>query len=239
MLTLFRDFSVTGVALYFQQRIKYFMTLNKSGVLALLGIVLVAVAIAALVLPHTLPEISEGKVAHVLTRIFALFGFLFLGVATIITPFLTEVAKAFGRPFLRVHHVLAAVGIALITLHPVLNAIDRLSLLVFIPVFESWLGFWTFAGRPAFIIFYVALVASLLRSRVPQYWRPFHAMMYVVLLFGIVHANLLGEDLQNLGIMIILNLLFVASIASFAYRLYRNYQTKKKFEKLRQQKAAN
>jgi len=230
---------VTGVGLYFQQGIDYFMTLNKSGVLAILSIALIAVAIAALVLPHTLPEISEGEVAHVLTRIFALFGFLFLSVATIITPFLTEVAKAFGRPFLRVHHVLAAVGIALITLHPVFNAIDRLSLSVFIPVFNSWLGFWTFAGRPAFIIFYVAVVAALLRSRAPRYWRPFHALMYIVLLFGIVHANLIGEDLQNLGIMILLNSLFVASIASFVYKRYRNCKTRKKYEKLRQQKAAN
>ena len=215
------------------------MPLNKSGGLAILGIVLVTVAISALVLPHTLPEISEGEVAHVLTRIFALFGFLFLSVATIITPFLTEVAKAFGRPFLRVHHVLSAVGIALITLHPVLNAIDRLSLSVFIPVFDSWLAFWTFAGRPAFIIFYVAVVAALLRSRVPRYWRPFHALMYIVLLFGIVHANLYGEDLQNVGIMLILDSLFVASIASFAYKRYGNYQTRKKYEKLRQQKSAN
>ena len=215
------------------------MPLNKSGVLAILGIVLVAAAIATWVLPQTLAEMLDGEVAHVLTRVFALFGFFSLSVATIITPFLTEVARAFGRPFLRVHHVLAAVGISLITLHPVLNAIDRLSLLVFIPVFDSWLGFWAFAGRPAFILFYVALVAALLRSRVPQYWRPFHALMFIVLLFGIVHANLIGEDLQSLGIMIIFNSLFVASIASFVFKRYRNYKTRKKYEKLRQQKASN
>ena len=61
MLTLFRDFSVTGVALYFQQRIKYFMTLNKSGVLALLGIVLVAVAIAALALSAAWSVVRQAR----------------------------------------------------------------------------------------------------------------------------------------------------------------------------------
>ena len=141
------------------------MSLTKTGILLILGIILLVSAISILVLPDALPEVFEGEAAHVLTRIFALFGFLFLSIATIITPFLTEVAKAFGRPFLRVHHTLSAIGIALITLHPVMNAIDRLSLSVFIPVFDSWLGFWTFAGRLAFYVFYIAELPRCLGRR--------------------------------------------------------------------------
>ena len=207
------------------------MSLTKTGVLSILGIVLLVSAISILVLPDALPEILEGEAAHVLTRVFALFGFLFLSQATIITPFLAEVAKSFGRPFLRVHHTLSAIGIALVTLHPIMNAVNTLSLFVFIPVFDSWIGFWTFAGRLAFYIFYIAVVASLLRSKAPRYWRPFHALMYIVLLFGIVHANLIGEDLQNLGVVIILDSLFAASLASFVYKRYRSYQVRKKYGK--------
>ena len=85
-----------------------------------------------------------------------------------------------------------------------------------------------FAGRPAFIILYIALFAAVLRTKTPKYWRPFHALMYVVLLFGIVHANLIGDDFENLGIMIIFNALFLMSIASFALKRYRNHQLREK-----------
>ena len=150
------------------------------------------------------------------------------GVATLITPFLKEITQAFGKPFLRIHHAFSVLGIVFITLHPVFNAIQRLSLSVFVPRFDSWKRFWMFAGRPAFIILYIALFAALLRTKAPKYWRPFHALMYIVLLFGIVHANLIGDDFENLGIMIIFNTLFFASIASFALKRYRNFRMKLK-----------
>ena|SRR3990170_2140548 len=199
------------------------MPLKKAGVVMLLGIIALAVIIAVLVLPEALPEVAEGEWAHVLVRLFGLYGFLFLGVATLITPFLKEVTEAFGKPFLRIHHAFSILGIVFITLHPVFNAIQRLSLSVFVPRFDSWEGFWRAAGRPAFIILYVALLAAFLRAKAPKYWRPFHALMYIVLLFGIVHANLIGDDFENVGIMIIFNALFVASIAVFVIKRFRNY----------------
>jgi len=204
------------------------MPLKKTGVLAILGVVLLAVVIALLILPHILPEIVEGEAAHVLTRLFGLYGFLLLSVATLTTPFLKEVIQAFGKPFLRIHHTFAAFGIAFITLHPVLNAIDRLSLSVFLPSFDSWERFWMLAGRPAFIILYIAVAAALLRRTAPKYWRFFHALTYIVLFFGIVHANLIGEDFENIGIMLIFDALFLSSLASFTYKRYKNYQLKRK-----------
>src|SRR4030066_2138418 len=189
------------------------MPLKKTGVLAILGVILLALVITLLFLPHAMPEIAEGETAHVLTRLFGLYGFLFLSVATLTTPFLKEVTQAFGKPFLRVHHAFSAFGIAFITLHPVFNAVERLNLSVFLPRFDSWERFWMLAGRPAFIILYVAIAGALLRIKAPRYWRFFHALMYVVLLFGIVHANLLGEDFESLGIMLIFDALFLSSIA--------------------------
>jgi predicted ferric reductase len=199
------------------------MSLKRNGVSVLLGVLFLALLIAIFVLPDVLPEISEGETVHVFTRLFALYGFFFLGVATLITPFLTEVTRAFGKPFLKVHHAFSILGIVLITLHPTFNAIDRLSLSVFLPTFASWEVFWQLAGRPAFIILYVAVAAALLRAKAPKYWRFFHALMYIVLLFGIVHANLIGDDFENLGIIVIFNALFIASIVSFAYKRYKNY----------------
>jgi DMSO/TMAO reductase YedYZ heme-binding membrane subunit len=203
------------------------MPLQKNGVFVTLGVVLLALVITVQFLPHSLPEISEGEVAHVFTRLFGLYGFLFLGVATLITPFLREVTEAFGRPFLRVHHGFSVLGIVFITLHPIFNAIDRLSLAVFVPNFASWERFWMFAGRPAFIIIYIAVAAAFLRFKAPKYWRLFHALMYIALLFGIVHAHLIGEDFEILGVMLIFDALFAASIASFVFKRYRNYRIRK------------
>ena len=65
----------------------------------------------------------------------------------------------------------------------------------------------------------------------PKYWRAFHALMYAVLLFGIVHANLIGDDFQNLGILLIFNALLIASLTGFAFKRYRSYQLKKKINR--------
>ena len=195
------------------------MALKREGVLVLLGIAVLAVVIGLLVFPG-----SEEDFVHVLVMFFGLYGFLFLSLATLITPFLKEITQAFGKPFLKIHHAFSILGIVFITLHPVFNAIDRLSLSVFVPRLDSWDRFWMLAGRPAFIILYIALFAAVLRAKAPKYWRPFHALIYIVLLFGIVHANLLGDSFQNLGIVIIFDALFSAAIAGFVLKRYRNHQ---------------
>jgi predicted ferric reductase len=200
------------------------MALKREGAAFLLGIVALAVIIALLFLSSA----GEEELAHLAVRFFGLYGYLFLSVATLTTPFLKEVTQAFGKPFLKVHHSFSILGIIFITLHPVFNAIERLSLSVFVPRFDSWDLFWRLAGRPAFIILYVAVLAAILRMKAPKYWRAFHALMYVVLLFGIVHANLIGDDFENLGIMLIFNALFLASIVSFVLKRYRNYSRRLK-----------
>jgi DMSO/TMAO reductase YedYZ heme-binding membrane subunit len=201
------------------------MALKREGAIFLLLIAFLAVVIALLFLPSAL----EADPARAAVRFFGLYGFLFLGVATLTTPFLREVTQAFGKPFLKVHHVFSILGVVFITLHPVFNAIERLSLSVFVPDLGD--RFWMFAGRPAFIILYVAVLAAVLRAKAPKYWRAFHALMYVVLLFGIVHANLIGNDFENLGIMLIFNALFIASLAGFAVKRYRSYQLKRKMSR--------
>jgi predicted ferric reductase len=201
------------------------MALKREGAVFLLGITALAVIIASLFLSSA----GEEELAHLAVRFFGLYGYLFLSVATLTTPFLREVTQAFGKPFLKVHHSFSILGIVFITLHPVFNAIEHLSLSVFVPRFDLWdIPFWRLAGRPAFIILYVAVLAAILRTKAPKYWRAFHALMYIVLLFGIVHANLIGDDFQNLGIMIVFNALFLASLASFALKRYRNYSRRLK-----------
>ncbi|MCW4007987.1 MAG: hypothetical protein NWF09_04755 [Candidatus Bathyarchaeota archaeon] len=200
------------------------MPLKREGLIFLLGIAALAAAIAVLFLSST----TEAEPARLAVRFFGLYGYLFLSVATLTTPFLKEVTQAFGKSFLKVHHTFSILGIALITLHPVFNAVERLSLSVFLPNFSSWDTFWRLAGRPAFILLYVAVSAAILRAKAPKYWRFFHSLMYVVLLFGIVHANLIGTDFGNMGILLIYNGLFAASLAGFVLKRYRTHIMKKR-----------
>jgi len=199
------------------------MVLKREGVIFLLGIAALAAVVAVLFLASA----TNAEPVRLVVRFFGLYGYLFLSVATLITPFLKEVTQTFGKPFLKVHHSFSIMGIVFITLHPVFNAIERLSLSVFIPNFSSWDTFWRLAGRPAFILFYIAVFAAVLRAKAPKYWRTFHALMYVVLLFGIVHANLIGTDFENFGVMLIYNALFAAALVAFALKRYRKHLMKK------------
>ncbi len=160
-------------------------------------------------------------------RLFALNGFIALSVATILTPFLKEIKVIFGRPFIKVHHSFAAVGLVFVTLHPLLLAIGASNFGVFLPNFSSWYLFWALGGRQAFIIFLVALASVLVRRKIIRYWRVFHALMYVVLFFAIAHGNLIGTDFENPIIRITFNILFAVAIGAFILKRFRSAQLKK------------
>jgi len=199
------------------------VTLNKKGFLVLLGITALVIIISALAL-----SLPYGSPLEVVVRLFALYGYLTLSVATMTTPFLKEIPKVFGKTFIKVHHIFAIVGTASATVHPVAYAIQTLDPTVFLPSLRSWYAFWALAGRPALIIIYIALAAALVRRKMQTYWRSIHAMMYVVLFLGIVHANLIGTDFQNPVINTLFNLLFAASIAAFALKRIQRHQLKKR-----------
>jgi DMSO/TMAO reductase YedYZ heme-binding membrane subunit len=67
-----------------------------------------------------------------------------------------------------------------------------------------------------------------LRRKVVAYWRYFHAMMYVALFFGMVHANLWGRDFQNGFIVVIYDGLFAVALAAFVLKRWQFYQIKQK-----------
>ena len=135
--------------------------ITSKGYLVLIAIILLFVAITTLMILNT-PELSF----YLFIRLFALWGYTFLAIATVLTVFLKEIGKIFGRPFIKIHHVFAFTGLGLITLHPISYSIETMSTSVFKPVFDSWFGFWANAGRPAIIILYVALIAILLRKKI-------------------------------------------------------------------------
>jgi predicted ferric reductase len=184
------------------------------------------------------PLTAYSDPLYLAIRLCALYGFLALAIATTMTPFLKEITQAFGRSFVKIHHIFAMVGIICATLHPTFFAIFVADITVFIPRFDSWLIFWELAGRPALYLIYLAALAALLRSMIQKYWRYFHALMYLVLVFVIVHGNLIGTDFQNPILLVILNALFIITIGAFLLKRYQYYQRKQKIKARQAQKQA-
>lgn len=161
--------------------------LTRAGAVAAGAIVAFFLAVAAVVagLPTPTP-VTLG------IRIAALWGLLAMGIAALMTPFLVEVRRVFGSPFLRVHHVFAAFGLAAITLHPVLVAVRSSSLLVFVPTLPFLDRYAINAGRVALPLIYVAVIGALFRARFAE-WRYFHLVIYLGFLVGLLHGTLMSQ----------------------------------------------
>jgi predicted ferric reductase len=204
------------------------MTIKRQGVLLLFGISLIIAYVTITVLLTASQDLSRT-----LVRLLGLYGFVMVCIAASITPFLKEVSQFFGKSFLKIHHFFALFGLAFISLHPVSLAIGLMNASVFLPRFDSWIVFWQLAGRPALIVLYIALFAVFLRRKAPKHWRILHALMYLAILLGIVHGNLIGSDFENLPLMIILNTLAAVSLVAFFLKRYQNYRIQMKVKEIK------
>jgi len=165
-------------------------------------------------------------------RLFALNGFIALSIAAILTPFIKEVTLFFKKSFIKVHHYFAASGLLLITLHPISVVIQALNPALFLPNVGSFYLFLFYGGSVALIAIYTAFGAVLLRRKAVAYWRPFHALMYLALLFAVIHGNLAGYDFQNVYLMAIYDGLFVAVIFAFVLKRFQFYKIKAQRKKV-------
>ncbi|MCL4430225.1 MAG: hypothetical protein M1167_05685 [Chloroflexi bacterium] len=159
-------------------------------------------------------------------RLFALNGFLALSIAAMMTPFLKEITLFFKKSFVKVHHYFAAAGLLLITLHPVGVVIHALNPMLLFPNTGSFYLFLFYGGSVALIVVYVAFGAALLRKKIISYWRFFHALMYVALLFGVVHANLAGLDFRNVFFMVVYDGLFAGVLAAFVLKRWQLFRVR-------------
>ena len=179
-------------------------------------------------------------------RIFALLGLVALFISSMFTAFQKELYAAFKKPFIKIHHSTTIAGLIMITLHPVLFAIDKMisstfveGLKVFLPKFSSSYDFWSLAGRPALILIYIALIGVLLRNVMKKGWRWIHALNYIALVFGVVHGIIIGTDFygfqgkiyaSTLIITILFLLLTITTIVTFTLKriqIYKIQQRKK------------
>ncbi|MDD4255046.1 MAG: hypothetical protein PHP59_06675, partial [Methanofollis sp.] len=165
--------------------------------------------------------LTGGEPLSLLVRLLALNGYLALALAASMSPFLREIRAVFGRPFLAVHHTLAAFGLAAVLLHPLSYALLTGSLAVLFPSTWTWVEFWTYAGRPALVLILVALTAVSLRKRYPAYWRPFHMLMYAALVLGLVHALLRGTDTTGPVVRAVLGGVFLVAMGAFVAKRWQ------------------
>jgi sulfoxide reductase heme-binding subunit YedZ len=189
------------------------MSLTRKGYLvtALIMVLYAAVTTSVLLSP-------SRSVLFTAIRLAALLGLLSLSIAVIMTPFLPDIYRLFGRPFLKVHHLFAAAGLFFATLHPVLFAIALIDITVFIPLFGSLYDFLATGGRVALIALWIAFFAVLFRAAMPKYWRPVHALMYIVILLAVIHGDLIGTDFTNPFILLLFNCLALLAVGVFVVK---------------------
>jgi len=161
-------------------------------------------------------------------RFGALFGFTSMFIATLMTPFVVQLYKIFGKPFIKMHHIYSITGLILITLHPIAFAIFKLDITVFVPDFNSWYGFWSLGGRLALILIYIAVIGALLRKKVKKNWRIIHILNYVALILAYVHGVLIGTDFQNLCILVTFTIMIILSFSVLIFKRYLSFKRKKK-----------
>ena len=160
-------------------------------------------------------------------RIFALLGFTSLFIASMMSPFMVQIYKYFGKKFINIHHFFSIIGLILITIHPVAFALSKMDITVFVPVFYPFYDFWLLAGRPALILIYIAVVAGTLRNKIPIYWKHIHVLNYVALFFGLIHGILIGTDFKNPAILILFSIMTICAFCGLIYKRYTIYKRKK------------
>jgi sulfoxide reductase heme-binding subunit YedZ len=126
----------------------------------------------------------------------AMMGYLAVFLAIVSSAYMRQMLRIFGRPFIRVHHILSVTGLILLTLHPLAVAWNSATLRVFLPKFDSLTVFLQLGGRPAWYLIVVASLAALLR-RTFKSWRAIHFLNYVAFWLATAHAVMIGADFQH------------------------------------------
>jgi DMSO/TMAO reductase YedYZ heme-binding membrane subunit len=125
----------------------------------------------------------------------------------------------------------------LITLHPIMVAIQNMYPEILLPNVQSIYLFFVYVGSIALIAIYVAFAGVLVRRNFVTYWRPIHMLMYLALFFGVVHATLLGQDLiGNLAIRMVYNVLFAMVLFAFILKRWQFYKIRKRTKEFAREK---
>jgi len=183
---------------------------SKLWYLAPFGIVALLVAIVLISLRPLQPH---ETILKWFIRGAALLGYQAIFLSIVSSLYMRQMLRWFGRPFVRVHHILSVTGLALIVLHPIGVAWDSLSIAVFVPAVDSWISFFTNGGRVAWYLFAIASLAALLRKGIGQNWRLIHYLTYVAFWMASAHALLLGTNTQYVAVRVVASAMATTTLA--------------------------
>lgn len=184
-------------------------TAHRIWYLALVGAVILAITILLNVL------VPYGNWLDYLIRGAALFAYQTLFVVILSTPYLREMVRFFGRPFIKVHHIATITALVLIILHPIGVAFRYGSAGVFVPTVSSISQFLANGGRADWYLLGIAALAAVTRNKWAKGWRTVHWLAYVAFLLITVHGLLLGSNLQFPAVRVVVLLMALAVVLTF------------------------
>lgn len=180
--------------------------------LAPVGIVAVLLTVAAEA------PFRGGRPIDWLVRSAALLGYQMVFVSIISSAYVVPLARLFGRPFIKLHHIASLAGLVLITLHPIGVAYNAASARVFVPDVSSLRAFLALGGRPAWYLIAIAALVAALRKPIGPAWRVIHPLSYIAFLLTTIHGNLIGSNLQAVAPRVLSILMALAVVAVFMRR---------------------
>ena len=159
----------------------------------------------------------------ILIRLTALLGAVFILTAAVTSAFSVRISHRIKKPFTRIHHPFAIIGITLIIIHPLLVAWQLKSARILVPNFTSWSSFWSLAGCPALVLLALAILAALLMRRIPRFWRWGHWLIFPFMLMAGIHGLRTGQDLGNPFIFTFLGIGLFAALGVFFYKRLKKH----------------
>ncbi|MGD9400925.1 MAG: hypothetical protein PVF95_01525 [bacterium] len=161
------------------------------------GTLILIVLIPLILVAAVLVASPSDYMLYTAIRGAAMLGYIYVFLTCLSSAFVVELSKFFGRPYMKTHHLVAIMGLTLITIHGATVAWDSLSAAVLLPRFESPEGFLMWGGPPAYWLIWVAVVAAGLRMALGARWRMLHWLNYIAFLLATAHALMIGGDFER------------------------------------------
>jgi sulfoxide reductase heme-binding subunit YedZ len=148
----------------------------------------------------------------------ALLGYLAVFLAALSSNYMRELTRYFGRPFVKVHHVVSVTALVALAAHAIGVAWRAGTAATFLPQFSSAYLFFSLGGRPAFWIIAITALTALFRASIGAQWKTIHWLNYVAFLLGTIHAQLIGPNIAHPGVRIVSGAIAVVLVAVFVLK---------------------
>jgi hypothetical protein len=190
----------------------------KTRGLVYLGAVMSGTATVVILLQLLQPN---GTPISWVIRVAALMGYFCIFGATVTSAYLRQVVRWFGRPFIKIHHILSIAGLSLVTIHPLAVAWQAIDPRVFVPAVDSWYAFFALGGRPAWYLLGIGALVAVLRGTIGKHWRLLHILNYLAFWLATVHGILIGTNVQNWPMRVVFGAMALIVLGVFVQKRAR------------------